>query len=132
MIRTIRNTALLALPFMVMIMVNEIVRFTQKDGPYSQHGVATINSGEEVPDKCTWICHNNTNYCKENHVTVLKPYLPVTDVFYFGIISLLQLTGSYGMANIIVLVVFMPFWIWYFTIRSLNIQDKINKLNAQR
>lgn len=132
MSRIIRNTALLALPFMVMIMVNEMVRFTQKDGPYSQHGVATINSGEKVPDKCTWVCHNNTNYCKENHVTLLKPYFPVTDLFYFGIISLLQLTGSYGMANIIVLVILVPFWIWYFTIRSLNIQDKINKLKAQR
>lgn len=132
MSRTIRNTALLVLPFMVMIMVNEMVRFAQKDVPYSQYGVATINSGEEEPDKCTWVCHNNTKYCKENHVTVLKPYLPVTDLFYFGIISLLQLTGSYGMANIIVLVILVPFWIWYFTIRSLNIQDKINKLKAQR
>ncbi len=47
-------------------------------------------------------------------------------------IGLLHKTGNYGLANIILLVILIPLLIWYFIIKSLNIQDEINKLKQQQ
>ncbi len=115
-----------------MILINEIVEQIIKEKSYSNHGITAINSVERNTNKCTWICHNNTVFCKENHVKVLKPYFQYTDTIYFGAISLLQKTGNYGLANIIFLVVLIPVLIWFFIIKSMNIQDEINKLNFKQ
>ena len=113
-----------------MIVVNEIVRPTIKEKPYSKYEVTAMNSDDKVMDKCTWVCHNNTRFCKENHVKFLKPYYKYSDKIYFGMISLLQKTGNYGLANIIFLVILAPFLIWFFIVKSLNIQDEINLLKS--
>jgi len=128
----IRNLAILISPFLLMIIVNEVVRPTIKEKPYSKYGITAINSADKITEKCSWICHNNTTYCKENHVKYLKNYYPYTDTIYFGIISLLAKTGNYGLANIIFLVILLPLLIWLFIIKSLNIQDKMNKLKKNQ
>ncbi len=72
--RYIRNTAVLITPFLLMIAVKEIVRPSITEKPYSFSQLTAINSVDATADKCTWLCHNNTGFCKENHVELLKPY----------------------------------------------------------
>ena len=62
----------------------------------------------------------------------LKNYFAYTDIIYFGIISLLANTGNYGLANIIFLVILLPLLMWFFIIKSLNIQDNINILKKKQ
>ena len=130
--RIIRNTAILISPFLLMIIVNEIIRPAIKEEPYSKSGITAMNSDDRISDKCTWICHNETAFCKENHVKYLKPYFKYTDALYFGVIDMLQSTKKYEAANIIFLVVLIPMLIWFFIIKSLNIQDEINALKKQQ
>lgn len=127
--RFIRNTLILLTPFLIMILINEAVRPKIKEPPYTVWGITAMNSVENLPDKCTWACHNNTtSHCKIHHVKYLKPFYPVTDIFYFGAISMLKSTGSYVGANIIFFVILFPLMILIFIIKSLNIQDKIREL----
>ena len=124
----IRNIILFLSPFLFMLVVNEIVRVSIVAEPYTLNGKKTMNSSNIYVDKCSWACHNSTSQiCKTKHVKVLKPYYKYTDLFYFGIISLLRNTGNYGAANIFFLVLLLPFLIWFFIIKSLSIQSKINK-----
>jgi len=115
-----------------MTIVNEVVRPTIKEKPYSKYGITAINSVNKSTEKCTWICHNNTTYCKEEHVKYLKNYFAYTDTIYLGIITLLANTGNYDLANIIFLVILLPLLIWLFITKSLNIQDKINIVKKKK
>lgn len=124
----LRNLTILAFPFLTLMLVNEIVRKNISPSHYSIHSIKTINSAKYVPNKCTWACHNNTAYCKKEHVKLLKPYYWLTDIFYFGMISALQMMGNYALANIFILVVFIPFTFFYLWFRSLAIQDEINRI----
>mgnify|MGYP001601327724 CR=1 FL=1 len=108
-----------------MFMVNEIVRLSNKEKKHTKFGISTINTSKGDVEKCTWKCHDDTNYCKENHVKFLKPYFEYTDPIYFGVIGLLKKTGNYSLANIIFLVILIPFFIWLFLIKSLDIQDQL-------
>ncbi len=130
--KLIRNLAILISPFLSMIIINETVRPTIKEAPFCKYGISAINSADKNTEKCTWICHNNTTYCKEHHVQYFKNYYAYTDLIYFGIINLLDRTGNYGFANIIFLVILLPGLIWFFLIRSLSMQDKINKLKQKQ
>ena len=125
----IRNISILLLPFLLMVLINEVVRTQIKEKRYSAHGIKAINSALYLPGKCTWVCHNNTAYCKVHHVKLLKPFYGITDAFYFGAIAALASTGNYGLANIVFLVLLFPIMIWYFIIKSLNIQDEIRTLS---
>lgn len=125
---SIRNLAILILPFLIMILVNEFVRLNIKDTPCSIQGITAINSLDRVKDRCTWICHNQTIYCKQNHVKLNKKYFVITDKLYFGLINLLGSTGYYGLANILFLAIFFPVLMWLLLIKSINIQYKINEL----
>lgn len=115
------------MPFLIMIVVNELIRPTIKIKPNSMRGISVINPVDKVVGKCSWVCSSNTSYCKENHVKYLKPYFGYTDVLYKGLIGLLFRTGNYGLANIVFLVVLVPLLLWFLLIKSLNIQDEINK-----
>lgn len=130
--KQIKNLAILMFPFLLMIIVNEAIRPTIIEKPYSKYGITAINSVANNPEKCTWICHNNTTYCKENHVKYLKTYYPYTDTIYFGTISLLAKTGNYGLANIMLYVILLPLFIWFFIIKALNIQEAINKIKKKQ
>jgi hypothetical protein len=127
--RLIRNTILLLLPYLIMIIVNEALRPTIKETPYQIKGVTAINSNIRTPDKCTWAAHSDTSYCKEHHVKFLKPYYGITDGVYFGIIGLLQATGNYGAANIIFLVILCPLIMWFSLVKIFDYITEIRKLN---
>ncbi len=125
-----RNTiyiVILMFPFLIMILINEIVRAKIIEKPYVYQGITSINSSAKNSDRCTWICHNNTTFCKVKHVKYLKPYYRHTDVMYFGVINALKGTGSYQLANIIFLIILLPGFIWLFLIKAINIQSIINK-----
>lgn len=123
--------ALLLLPFLTMLLTNEIVkRNTTKKG-YSSHGVTTINSAKAYKDKCSWMCHNNTNYCRANHVKYAKPYFAEIDPIYYGIIRALKATGNYGLANIVFLVVLIPLIIYVLLVKSIGMQFEIRKLKKE-
>ncbi len=116
-----------------MIIINEVMRHNVKNNGYSKNGVKTINSSDKLRNKCTWICHNLTQYCKSNHVKVAKSYFNLTDKFYFKVINSLKDQTQkenyyYRCLNILFFVVLVPLCIWYFTIKSINIQDKIVEL----
>jgi hypothetical protein len=123
-----RTAIITILPFILMIIINESFRFSIKEQPFHKYGFATINSANTLSDKCTWNCHNNTSYCKTHHVKVLKNSFSKTDQLYYGEIKLLRSTGNYGLANIAILVIFIPFLILYFFIKGLNISKEIQKL----
>lgn len=110
-----------------MIFVNEMMRFTIVEKPYSKGNTVAINSAKPLKNKCSWICHNNTSYCKENHVKYLQPYFKQVDPFYFGLIGGMKNTGDYVFANIIFLAVLIPFLIYFLFLRILNLQSEIKR-----
>jgi uncharacterized membrane protein YtjA (UPF0391 family) len=114
-------------PYLLMIAINETIRPNLATQSGKMNGHATMNPTIASKHKCTWQCHNATNYCKANHVKVLKPYYNYTDPIYFGIINLLHSTGNYGLANIVFLVILIPFLICYFITKSwqYNLKRKI-------
>lgn len=111
-----------------MILINEIVRPTIKEKPYSIGRITAINSSTQTKEKCSWACHNNTTYCKENHVKLSNRYFKTLDPVYFGIIKLLKSTGNYALANIIIFVIIFPLLMVYLLIKSLNMRSQIRKL----
>ncbi|WP_310991016.1 hypothetical protein [Aequorivita marina] len=126
-----RNLLLLLLPYLLMIVINEAYRPTIKEKPYSANGVTAINSDIRMPDKCSWAAHNDTSYCKEHHVKFLKNYFFITDLMYFGVITALRVTGNYGAANIIFLVILFPLFIWYSLVKVIDYSIEIRNLKKQ-
>jgi len=129
--RIIRNILILIIPFAVMIITNEFVRSNKKEGHYSYMGVRTINPDTRSESECSWACHNYTPFCQKLHVKILKPVFRFTDPLYYGVINLLKGTGNYRLANIIVFVILIPFLIFWFLIRSFDMQIEINKLKKK-
>ena len=119
---------ILLFPFFLMIIVNEFTRTLADVNPHTHQGIDAINSSARNPTKCSWLCHNETNYCKENHVKIMKPYFKYTDPVYFGIIKALFSTGNYGFANVLILVILLPLAMCVLLVESLQIQHKINGL----
>lgn len=125
-----RIILLLISPYLFIILINEFIRPWINETPYTAFGITAMNSAERIPNRCTWECHNNTTYCMEHHVHVMKPVMKITNLFYFGLIGVLAATGNYGLANIIFLVFLIPLMILYFIYRSMRIQDEINLLKS--
>jgi len=123
-----RNSIILLLPFVLMIVINESFRSSIKERPFHKYGHTTMNSDDRIKNKCTWNCHNHTSYCKAHHLKFLKQYTAFTDEIYEGEIHLLTKTGNYGLANIAILVIAIPFLIFYFLIKGLNIRNEIKKI----
>jgi hypothetical protein len=126
--KPLRNVLILLFPIFLMVAVNEFSRISLKDQGYKSYGFETINSGGKIEEKCTWVCHNDTGYCKIHHVKFNPFYFKFTDPLYFGMIASLRSFGNYGLANIFLLVLLFPLLIYSFFIKSLNIQDRINQL----
>ncbi|OOG77643.1 hypothetical protein [Algoriphagus sp. A40] len=126
--KTIRNTLILLFPLFFMVIVNEYSRLQFEATDYQSRNQLTINSGSQIPEKCSWACHNDTSYCKTHHVKFNPEYFGVTDPLYFGMIASLRSLGNYGLANVLLLVIFFPLLIYMFLIKSLNIQDRINQM----
>lgn len=119
--------SILILPVLLLIGVNEFTRKTTTKNKYKKYNIVTVNSGKYNTNKCTWACHNNTDFCKKHHVKLLKSHYKYTDGIYFGIIHSLKSTGNYQLANIIFLVIIIPLALYFFIIKSIQIQYKINR-----
>lgn len=124
----LRNLLILLFPFALMIIINEYSREKIQPSTYQSRGQDTINSAQRDPSTCTWACHNDTGYCKAHHVKFDDHYFTYTDPLYFGMITVLRGFGNYGLANILLLVLFFPLLIYTLLIKSLQIQDQINRL----
>lgn len=131
MTKFFRNSLILIAPFFLMVLVNEIIRLTIQKNNTSYLKVKTINTALPITSKCTWHCHHNTQYCKDNHVKWIESYFKYTDSVYFGIIRALKSTGDYGMANVVFWVVFLPLLMFFFFIKSLDLQTEIKKHNRK-
>ncbi len=121
----------LFLPILGVILINEYSRLTINDPGFKTQGVTAINSAQNQKDQCTWICHNNTNYCKQNHVKLAQPYFKQIDLIYFGIIDSLKSTGNYGLANVVFLVILIPLLLVFLLVKILLMQSKIRLLKNQ-
>ena len=130
--RYLRNLSLLLIPYLLMVIVNEAYRPTIKEKPYTAHGITAINSDIRILDKCSWIAHSDTSYCKEHHVKFLKEHFQITDKIYFGTIHALRSTGNYGAANIIFLVILFPLIIWYSLVKIIDYSIAIRNLKKQQ
>ena len=120
--------SLLFLPIIWMIMMNEFVRLNTTELGYNNQGVTAINTDKKLKKQCSWICHNNTNYCKVNHVLLARPYFSTIDPIYFGIINALKSTGNYGLANIVFLVILLPLSMFIFLIKSIRMEFEIHTI----
>lgn len=128
--KQLRNLLLLISPFLIMILINESVRPTIKEKPYKVKGVEAMNSKITSKDKCSWNCYLNTTYCKTNHVKTLNHHFEYIDPIYFGIIDALHSTGSYGLANVIFLVLLLPLLMFFLLVKILDLQSQIKSLKS--
>lgn len=122
-----RNILILLTPIIIVIVVNEASRLSNKSNN-KNHCFYYINTSTPIKNKCTWHCHNATTYCIENHTKLAKPYLKYTNPIYFGIINSFKSTGNYGLANIVFLVILIPFWMYYFLVKSISLILEIRKI----
>jgi len=129
--KQLRNLLLLITPFLIMIVINESIRPTIKEKPFKVKGVEAMNSKIITKDKCSWNCYLSTTYCKNHHVKTLTNYFDYIDPIYFGIIKSLHSTGSYGLANVIFLVLLLPFLMFYLLIKILDLQSQIKSLKLK-
>lgn len=114
-----------------MVFVNECARSGGKESGYTTQGVNAIHTAQRLKERCTWVCHNDTNWCKTHHVKLLSGHFAFVDQVYFGIIRLLKGTGAYGAANIFFLVLLIPALMCYLLVRSINMQLEINRIKRK-
>ena len=129
--KAIRNTILLLLPFVTILLLNESVRLSTTQSQTKVNGIITINPSQKTKDKCTWACYYDTGYCKENHVKLLRNYFQYIDPVYFGVIHSLKSTGNYSLANVIVLVLVIPILIFLLLFKILDFQMEIKVLKSR-
>jgi hypothetical protein len=118
-------------PFLLMILVNEYVDSKTDESGYMLQEVEAIHSAQRLKEHCTWACHNDTNWCKTHHVTLLSGHFTYVDQVYFGIIGLLKATGAYGAANVFFLVFLIPVFMCYLLVRSIKMQLEINGIKRK-
>jgi hypothetical protein len=106
-----------------MVLVNHFIK--SATDPIPNDG--KWNSTEQLPDRCSWACHNQTIYCIEHHVKMNTLLLKLTKPLYFGEITLLHMLGNYSFANILILVIGVPFFIWYFLIKIIDTLQEIKE-----
>jgi hypothetical protein len=126
------SIAVFLLPFLFMVIVNETIALKKKEKGYRINTIEAINSNKADANKCTWICHNNTLYCKEHHTKMIQPFFKYTDPIYFGTIQLLMATGNYGAANILLYVVFFPLTIGVLMIWNRQLTIKMATLKKYK
>ena len=123
----IKSLLLLALPLLMMTIINESQRSSIPSHDFQIYGANTMNTVSYDKSSCTWACHNSTTqHCKVYHATCIAPYFKWIDPIYFGIIKGLHSTGDYGLANVILLVFVWPLFIGYLSIRILQMRKQIN------
>ena len=135
------NTLILFSPFLLMVVVNEVVRPTLVEAPFQYTKsfdlsgltqkvvISGMNPGKMKKEKCTWYCHNHNSYCVNFHKKI--SFHQYIGDLYNDIITLLKqggYQGSYAINNIIFLVILWPLIMFFLLTKSLDIQRKINKL----
>ena len=138
----IKYILILLIPFITMIMVNELNRPFIKEKPWTYLGVDAMNSAIYDLDKCSWACHNSStsNHCIKNHVKIIKPGFPyykqIND-FYWGIINFSSKTTNekkvsdpkfYAAMNLIFLVILWPLFMYFLLLNYLRYRKKIRIL----
>ena len=118
-----RNLSLLCLPFLLVAAVNEYSRHIATDKPYQRRGLTFINSDIRSTDKCSWVCHNYSDFCDNNHIRFMGPIKASMDIVYFGMIRALKSIGNYAATNLIFLVFGWPLLMWYLLISCLNMRN---------
>ncbi len=119
--------------FLVCLFVISVNAFVPKEtsNPAIMYGIKAANTSAPMPNYCSWMCHNQTKYCKENHVNFLSNHFKYTDPVYFGIISMLHGTGNYKLANVILFVLILPILAIMMFIKILRFQIKISGLKSK-
>jgi hypothetical protein len=121
--KQLRNLLLFVFPFAMMVLVNHFIKSSVdpilNDGKW--------NSTLPIAERCTWACHDSTNYCIEHHVKINKLLLLISQPFYFGEITLLKMAGSYSLVNILILVTLVPLYLWYFLVRIIDTLQEIKE-----
>lgn len=116
------------LPGVILCVGNEWSRLSTTKSGYIKGRITAINTGGELPDQCSWSCHNYTAYCKKKHVKLAKPYLSTIDPLYSGTIKSLQATGDYALANIAFFVLLLPLIMYFLLVRIIHLEFAIRKL----
>ncbi len=116
------------IPCFTIVLVNENSNPREAFKEFSLRGVVTANAADKIPTECSWACHNQTAYCKANHVKFLKPYFKIVDPIYYSIINGLKSFGDYQFANVLFLVLAWPMLLCFLLVKSILIQFKIQKL----
>ncbi|MFM7015109.1 MAG: hypothetical protein ACKOX3_02170 [Bacteroidota bacterium] len=122
--KKIRNLLIFVFPFLLMIITNHFIKPAVDNNPKQ----GKLITEKQLPQKCSWACHNNTLYCINHHVKMNRFLLKCSQPFYFGEITLLQMLGSYSLANILILVTFIPIYIWYFLIKIIDTLQEIKEV----
>ncbi|WP_341224702.1 hypothetical protein [uncultured Arcticibacterium sp.] len=130
--RKILYLAILILPFLGMIMLNEYVRLNTKGSEHKFHEVQTINPTSRIKEKCSWACYSDTGFCKTHHVKLVKSHFDKIDPVYFGMIEQLQATGNYVLGNLFFLVLLIPGMIYFLLIKSISMQFKIRAIKKHK
>ena len=123
---------LLVLPFLFMGFLNELVRTTTPKHAYFINKIRTINPDTKNPSYCSWVCHNNTQYCKINHVKLLESNFDLSDPIYFGVINTLNTSGLYAILNLVIFVLFFPLSIYWLLLKNLSLRKQIINLKSQK
>lgn len=105
--------------FIMMVCINHI-NSNKTKYIYRYKDLITTHESTKNNQKCTWECHNNTGFCKKNHVKYLAKYFSITDPIYFKIINSLKSTGDYQGANVFILVFIIPTLSFYFIIKGIE------------
>ena len=126
--KTRYKLALLVAPFVLMIIVNELVRPTIKEKAYGGYSVTFMKPELWVLDRCSWVCHNNSKYCEKHHIRYVRPIKQYIDPFYFGIIRFLKGFVNYGLANVVFLVIGWPLFMWFLLICCVDMRAQLKKL----
>ncbi len=126
---------LLLLPYLIMVAVNEFIRWRQpvayeyKGGVTYGASIPAINPSEGDPDRCTWRCHDETEYCLRHHVEPPPPdWLKEA---HLGIIRVLAGTGAYGLSNVLLLGVGWPLVLLLLLIGVVRMRQKIKSLRYE-
>lgn len=127
----LKYSLLLFAPFILMLVVNEFSRLKIDETPHLFKGNTAINSVQKLKNKCTWTCHNDTDFCKVNHVKLSASWFPTTDKAYFGIIRTLESTKRYNLVNVVLFLLLIPIILWLLTIKILRMQSEIKHLKKQ-
>jgi hypothetical protein len=121
----IAYTALICLPFMVMVAINELNRPEKKfDIKYLKKNGKAYNSDKLETGKCTWRCHNDG--CASGHFSKMSVLnIPLIKWMNEGIKDLNQKgSRNYSRMNIATLVIIWPLLMFALLVINIELFNK--------